>query len=299
MWTTWPALGRLPTDRIARVLRSAAREQTLAVSLGMIPRLVSHPVWRDVDPGQGAGRGVLLIPGFGFGDRSLALVDAWLTARGYRPAGARIGFNIGCTTTLVKRLVRRVEEHAEATGRRVILLGQSRGGWLGRLATTRRPDLVRGLVMLGSPVLDPLGAHPKAVRTARLLARLSSWGVPGLLDEDCFAGRCYRRSSRALATPLPPEVPALSVYSRNDAIAPWQLCLDPYAECVEVSSSHTGMGLDPDFFVAVAPRLARWAATEPEAAPAAGRARRRARAGAARAKAARARNQVYRPAAAS
>ncbi|UVS77360.1 alpha/beta fold hydrolase [Actinokineospora sp. UTMC 2448] len=232
------------------------RERVLAAMLG-IPALIRHPVWRRADPEQGRGRGVVLIPGFGVGGSSLALVHSWLAARGYKPAGARIGLNVGCTTDLVKRLERRVKEMADRTGRRVVLLGQSRGGWLGRLVAVRRPELVRGLVMAGSPVLDPLGAHSKVVRVAQFLARLSAMGVPGLLNAACLSGDCMRTHRAALGAALP--VPALAVYSRQDAIVPWELCLDPCAECVEVSSSHTGMALDPAFFAAVQPKLAEWA----------------------------------------
>jgi pimeloyl-ACP methyl ester carboxylesterase len=205
---------------------------------------------------------VLLVPGFGCGDRTLTLTRTWLQARGYRPAAARIGLNVGCTTALVDHIERRLEEHAEATGRRVVLLGQSRGGWLARLVAVRRPDLVRGLVTAGSPVLDPLGANPNVVRVARLLTRLSTMGVPGLLDADCFTGSCYRTHSAALTASLPAGVPALAVYSRLDRVAPWRLCQDPSAECVEIRSSHTAMALHPDFYRALEPRLAEWATTD-------------------------------------
>jgi pimeloyl-ACP methyl ester carboxylesterase len=245
-----------------------AQEQLLIVTLGMVPRLLRDTAWRKVKAHQGNGLGVLLVPGFGCGDHTLTLTSRWLRARGYRPTGARIGLNVGCTTTLVDRLEERLVEHAEATGRRVVLLGQSRGGWLARLLAARRPDLVRGLVMAGSPVLDPLGANPNVVRAARFLTRLSTLGVPGLLDPDCFTGSCYRTHSAALTTPLPDGVPALAVYSRLDRIAPWQLCQDPSAECVEIRSSHTAMALHPDFYRAVEPRLAAWAeADEPSVTP--------------------------------
>jgi pimeloyl-ACP methyl ester carboxylesterase len=230
----------------------------IAAAILSIPRLLRHPVWRPVDPEQGGGQGVLLIPGFGFGDRSLAMTGAWLHARGYRPAGARIGINVGCTTELVDRLERRLGEHAEATGGPVVLVGQSRGGWLGRLVAIRRPDLVRGLVMLASPVLDPLGAHPKTLRLVRLLARLSGLGIPGLLTDDCLTGACFHDSTVALAAPLPKEVPALALYSRADGIVPWELCLDPAAECLELRSTHAGMGFDPDFYTALESRLVKW-----------------------------------------
>lgn len=241
---------------------SATDERTLLVVLSMVPRLLRHAEWQRRKPDEGRGLGVLLVPGFGFGDQSLALASAWLRARGYAPAPARIGLNVGCTTTLVDRIERRLEEHAEKTGRRVVMLGQSRGGWLARLAASRRPDLCRGLVMLGSPVLDPLGAHPKVVRVARFLARLSALGVPGLLDDDCFGGSCYDTNHKALNAPLPPSVPALAVFSRLDRIAPWHLCKDPSATCVEIRSSHTAMGLHPDFYRALRPVLSSWAASD-------------------------------------
>lgn len=258
-----PAEEEVAMSRMRELLRQwETEEQILIVMLSMVPRLLRDSAWRQVKARQGLGLGVLLVPGFGFGDRTLELTRRWLLARGYRPAGARIGLNVGCTTTLVDRIERRLEEHAEATGRRVVLLGQSRGGWLGRLVAAKRPDLVRGLVMAGSPVLDPLGANPKTVRVARFLARLSTLGMPGVLNPDCFAGPCYRTHSAALAEPLPSGMPALAVYSRLDRIAPWRLCQDPSAECVEIRSSHTAMALHPDFYRTVEPRLAEWAATE-------------------------------------
>ncbi|MCE7011858.1 alpha/beta fold hydrolase [Kibdelosporangium philippinense] len=222
--------------------------------------LLRDPVWHSADPGEGRGVGVLLVPGFGFPDWSLALTSSWLAARGYRPVGSRIGFNLGCTTDLVDRLARGLTRHAAETGGKVILLGQSRGGWLARLVASRLPGLVRGLIMFGTPVLDPLGAKPEAVRTARMLTRLSALGLPGLLSEDCFTGRCFRTSKAALDAPLPSGIQAVSVYSKTDGVVPWQLCLDPYADWTEIQSNHVGMGVAPAFYRAIAPRLAGWAA---------------------------------------
>ena len=133
------------------------------------------------------------------------------------------------------------------------------------MVAVRRPDLVRALVMVGSPLLDPLGANPRVLGAARLLTRLTALGIPGLLDDDCFTGPCFRGNAAALAAPLPENTPALAVYSRLDRVAPWELCQDPYAECVEVSSGHAGLLLDPDFYAALEPRLARWSATDPAA----------------------------------
>ena len=238
----------------------STRERVLGPTARMIAQLLRHPVWRSGDAGDGTGQGVLLVPGFGFGDWSLRLLRSWLAARGYHPRGTRTGLNLGCTTRLVNHLEHRLEDLARTTGRRVIVIGQSRGGWLSRLAAVRRPDLVRGLVMLASPVLNPLGVHARGLELAQALVRLSAFGVPGLLDADCLRGACYRMNSALLRAPLPRQVPAVSVFSRNDSVVPWWLCQDPCADCVEVTSSHTGMGLDPDVYALLGPWLARWSA---------------------------------------
>jgi pimeloyl-ACP methyl ester carboxylesterase len=242
-------------------LRSASRESVVR-AVWDVPRLLRHPVWRSVEPHQGNGLGVVLVPGFGAGEASLSPAAWWLRARGYRPTRSGVGFTVGCTTELLTKLVHSTEKHAELTGRPVVLLGQSRGGWLARLVASRRPDLVHGLVMLGSPVLDPLGAHPSVLRVARLLARLAAAGVPGLLDDDCLSGPCFDEHIKALAEPL--QVPAISIFSRSDGVVPWELCQDPCAECVEVSSTHTGMGFDPHVYEALGPRLAAWARRDVE-----------------------------------
>ena len=36
----------------------------------------------------------------------------------------------------------------------------------------------------------------------------------------------------------------MAVYSRCDGIVSWEACLDPWAEHVEVDSSHTGMSVN-------------------------------------------------------
>ena len=49
------------------------------------------------------------------------------------------------------------------------------------------------------------------------------------------------------------------MFSRRDGVVAWQACIDhssPYVEHVEVSSTHLGMGTDPDVWALVADRLA-------------------------------------------
>ncbi|WP_250556659.1 alpha/beta fold hydrolase [Pseudonocardia lacus] len=239
----------------ARVLgRALYREFGPVLGIGR-GRLRRHPVWTSPTP-DGDGVGVVVVPGFGGTDPSMALLRRWLRGRGYRPTGASLWFNLGCTGDLVDRLERRVVEHARATGGPVVLLGHSRGGWLGRLVAVRRPELVRGLVMLGSPVLDPLDARGLAPLLLRLLVRLSAVGLPGLLDRECIDGACRDVTVRGLSAPL--EVPAVAIFSREDGVVGWESCRDPAAEWVEVRSSHTGMGIDPELYEHLVPRLRAW-----------------------------------------
>lgn len=234
--------------------RALAREFGPVLGVGR-RALYRHPVW-TVPARDGAGVGVVVVPGFGGSDPSMGLLRRWLRRRGYRPIGASLSLNLGCSADLVARLEQRVIEHARRTGGPVVLLGHSRGGWLGRLVAVRRPDLVRGLIMLGSPVLDPLDARGLGPLLVRGLVRLSALGVRGLLDRECLDGHCRDATLHGLAAPLP--VPAVAIYSRDDGVVGWESCRDPGAEWVEVSSSHTGMGIDPELYQHLVPRLAAW-----------------------------------------
>lgn len=229
----------------ARVLGRA-----LGPALGLtLPRLLRHSVWA-ADPASGDGAGVIVVPGFAGLDASMAVLRVWLRRRGHRPIGAALRLNVGCTGELVNRLERRVATHAAATGGPVLLIGHSRGGWMCRLVAVRRPELVAGVVMLGSPVLDPLDARGWVMLALRLLVGLSDRGVRGLLGTDCLTGACGEATVRGLTAEVP--VPVLAVYSREDGVVGWESCLDPGAEWVEVRSSHHGMGSDPDVYLAIA-----------------------------------------------
>jgi pimeloyl-ACP methyl ester carboxylesterase len=134
-----------------------------------------------------------------------------------------------------------------------VVVGQSRGGELARVLAVRNPDLVGSLVMLGSPVVDPLNVGAGVLRTVRSVARLGDLGVPGMLSSECGTGPCCEAYREDLRVPLPPSVGATAIYSRSDGIVSWKSCLDPSAEQREVESSHTGMSVN----VAVYRELAR------------------------------------------
>lgn len=187
---------------------------------------------------------VLLIPGFMAGDRSLAALAGWLRRRGSRTSSAGVRLNVDCGERTLSGIELRLERLAERTGRRVVVLGQSRGGELGRVLAVRRPDVVSTLVMLGSPVLAPLSVGRAVLGAVRSVARLGDLGVPGMFSSRCADGDCCSALREDLAASMPSAVAAVSMYSRTDGIVSWQACLDPDARHIEVSSSHSGMSVN-------------------------------------------------------
>jgi triacylglycerol lipase len=191
---------------------------------------------------------VLLIPGFMAGDNSLGVLRQWLRRRGHRVATSGMLVNVGCAERIVTRLQAQLRELAAECDAPVVLIGQSRGGTLARALAVREPEHVSRLVMLGSPVCDGLAVSPSVLRTVRFLARLGDMGLPGLFSTSCKDGDCCAAFRDDLAAPLPPGVEAVAVHSRSDAIVDWRACLDPYAESVEVDSSHCGMSVHPEVY---------------------------------------------------
>ena len=210
---------------------------------------------------DGGGRGVLLIPGFLAGDGSLGTMTQWLRASGYRTKRAGIRSNIACSEVACTRLEERLECLAERTGRRVVIVGQSRGGTFAKALGARRPDLVAGVVTLGSPVVSQLSVHPIVLAQVGVLAALGSGPLPGLISWRCLRGECCARFRESLAGPFPPEVGYVAIYSRSDGIVDWRSCMDPAADAhVEVHASHCGMGMNAEAYRAIARALVRFGA---------------------------------------
>jgi triacylglycerol lipase len=192
-------------------------------------------------PGRADGRRpVLLIPGFMAGDSSLTVLARWLRRRGHVVRGSGMRLNVSCAGEMLDRLAAVLAQFDEPA----IVIGQSRGGTLARALAARHPDAVAGVVMLGSPVLDPLAVSASTLRTVRSLAALGDLGLPGVFSTECADGACCAEYYALLRAPLPPATVALAVYSRSDAIVDWRACLDPSAECVEIDGSHCGMAVN-------------------------------------------------------
>lgn len=188
---------------------------------------------------------VLLIPGFLAGDWTLAAMARELRASGLRTYRSQIFANVGCTLGSALNLESRLEEIAERRGSQVQIVGHSLGGMIARGLAVRRPDLVSGIVTLGSPMRAPAAHHAALTRGVRLLNRLADAGFSGVMSQDCVGGECAHLSFAESQEPLRADVRMTNVYSRRDGIVDWRACIDPAATAIEVRASHVGMAVDP------------------------------------------------------
>jgi len=220
--------------------------------------LFRSSVWRGGGVPDGDGRPVLLIPGFMAGDGSMSTLTRWLRENGYRTHRAGIRANVGCSEEYLTRLEARLEEQFEETGERVAIVGQSRGGVFARVLGVRRPDLVSGIVTLGSPTVSQLSAHPFVLAQILVVGALGTGKVPGMFRVSCLRGACCERFRADLANAFPPEVGFTALYSKTDGVVDWHACLDPAAEQIEVRASHLGMGLNAEVYAELGNALGRF-----------------------------------------
>lgn len=193
-----------------------------------------------LDSPKGPRRTVILLPGLGAGDASSLPLRGYLHRLGHRPVGWGLGRNGRDPAVTTARFLDRLESVALDAGEPVVLVGWSLGGIVARAATLARPDLVRRIITYGTPLHGP-----RYTAAAGLYADHE-------LDQI--------ETAIADARDAPPiAVPITALYSKRDGIVDWRTCIDtdsPNAENVEVSSTHLGLGLDPDVWTIIGERLA-------------------------------------------
>jgi pimeloyl-ACP methyl ester carboxylesterase len=206
-----------------------------ALGVASLPALARAP--------KGDGHTVLVLPGFLTSDRSTEFLRGILQRLGFNAVGWELGRNLGGLYGMRERLRDKVAALRQSAGGRVSLVGWSLGGVYARDLALGLPDMVRGIVTLGSPFSGDLRAN----NVGRLYDVVSGESVDDARSEDVAA----------LAGDL--KVPATSIYSRTDGIVHWRTSLvreAARAENIEVrGASHLGLGVNPAVLWAVADRL--------------------------------------------
>lgn len=219
-------------------------------------RLMADPVAYGLTVPHGDGRPVLVLPGFLAGDDSLLLLRRWLRIVGYRPQTAGFQFNVDCSDRSVDRIERVAEAIAQTSGRRIAVIGHSRGGHFTRALAARRPDLVSHAISMGADLQGLFGISSptrSAVGAARRVLTATGRGR----QPDCFRARCTCAFIRDYTADFPVDrVRLTSIYSKGDGVVRWERAIVPEADCVEVSGSHIGLMANRKAYRAVATALA-------------------------------------------
>jgi triacylglycerol lipase len=220
-----------------------------------LARLLADPVWHGSGVPHGDGRPVVLIPGFLAGDRTMSVISTWLRRVGYRPSFCGFVANTDCSDRALDRVARTVDDVWSSDGRRVALIGHSRGGHLVRALAARRPDRVSHAISMGAdlqgmfgvsePTLLAVGAARRAVHATGRARRAT-----------CMTGHCSCRFSQDFARKFPfDRVRLTSIYSKGDGVVHWQCQLIRQADCIEVTGSHVGLIFNRKVYRAVAGAL--------------------------------------------
>jgi pimeloyl-ACP methyl ester carboxylesterase len=220
-------------------------------------RLLVDPVAYGVGVPHGDGRPVVVVPGFLASDDSLLLLRRWLLMVGYRPHTAGFLFNVDCADRAVERVERLAEALHVTTGRRVAIVGHSRGGHLARATAARRPELVSHAISMGADlqglfgISSPTRAAVGFVRRGLHLTRRSR-------DPDCFQAHCSCGFIRDYTVAFPVDrVRLTSIYTKGDGVVHWERAIVEEADCVEVTGSHIGLMANRKAYRAIAEALAR------------------------------------------
>jgi len=192
---------------------------------------------------RGNGARVIVLPGYGANETSTAVLQGFLRLLGYRSYNWALGRNSGNVARLLPKMLARIEEIAPAGEDQVHLVGWSLGGYIAREAARERPDRIRSVITLGSPVVG----GPKYTTVA---ARYRRQG----LDLDELERLVDARYDKPLTTPV------TAVFSKADGVVAWEACIDRRSagiEHVEVRTTHIGLGFCPEVYSIIADRLAR------------------------------------------
>ena len=230
----------LPAGYHDATLVPPARENVLAEAWGVreLPRLLLRST-RLLRVPRGEGQPVMVLPGHSSTDTWTVPLRTYLRRLGYDAHGWGLGTNHGDVAALLPPVTEQVAALARRAGRPVHLLGWSLGGVIAREVARDRPDLVAqvityGTPVVGGPVYTIMGSRYSPQTIAHIL---------GIVEQ-------------ANRTPI--AVPLTSIFSRADGVVAWRASIDtvhPHTQHVEVRSTHTGLGLDPDVWLAEARRL--------------------------------------------
>jgi pimeloyl-ACP methyl ester carboxylesterase len=186
-------------------------------------------------PKSGNGEVVLVIPGYGTNDSIMTPLRNFLNHLGYSARGWGLGENHGNVPQLLEQVKDLIVNLHKESNQKIIIIGWSLGGYIGREAARDHQDLVEKVITLGSPIIG----GPKYTSIGDIYSKRYDIDLEILEKEidDRFE--------------IPIEIPLYSIYSKYDSIVSWESCIDKYSPCVinqEVNSTHIGLIVNYDVY---------------------------------------------------
>jgi thioesterase domain-containing protein len=194
----------------------------------------------------GDGHPVIIFPGLGTDESSLASLGAHCRSLGHRVHDWGRGLNggpRGDIDTFLNGLAADVAKMLTGAEETATLIGWSLGGLYAREIAKLLEKRIRQVITIGSP----FNAAAEPTYLCWLYRVLS--GTPAMYTPEL--GARLRK---------PPPVPTTSIYSCTDEVVPWHTCRHDLASLrvqdVQVDGSHRSMISDPAVFRVVTDRLA-------------------------------------------
>lgn len=182
------------------------------------------PVALDLD---GAGRPVMVIPGFMASDRTTARLRKSLTNAGFACFGWGMGRNLGIMSDIFERMDQRLSEME--TDAPVTLIGWSLGGLVAREYAKYAPHRVAKVITLGTPFSGSARSN-------------NGWRIYELI-----AGHKVDAPPISVNLCGKPPVPTIAIWSSHDGmVAPCAARGLPQESDVQVQERCTHMGLIAD-----------------------------------------------------
>ncbi len=219
-------------------------------------RLLVDPVYHGAGVQRGDGAPVVLVPGFMAGDVTLAVMRGWLERMGYDAHGCGMVANVDCSDRTADRLHDHVVALHASTGRRVTVIGHSRGGHFAKALARRDPERLAAAISIGAGLDSPFDISAPTRAAVRAVRAIHAQTSDRVARNGCFTETCRCRFTTDYAGPTPDEVPFTSIYSKGDGVVRWRACVVPYARCVEVTGSHVGLAFNRKVYAELGRTLA-------------------------------------------
>ena len=192
---------------------------------------------------NGDGHPVLVIPGFMGSGFSTKLLRKFINKIGYRAYDWGLDRNLANFAD-VEFLELKIDELFAKHGKKVTLIGWSLGGVYARQMAKAKKEKIRQVITMGSPFNGANKPNNARWLYDRVKARE---GTPEI-DQETLAD-----------LPCPAPVPTTAIYSKEDGVIPWQVCMEQVEDDIHqnilIHGSHLGFGVNPSVFYIIADRL--------------------------------------------